>query len=110
MQRCALVTGGSSGIGLALARLLAAEGYGVTISGRRAEVLEEIAAGADGVMHPVVADVAAETDLVELVRRHAERFGRLRRSPTVSALSAAVRLGSVTGLGARLRRRSTRLT
>ena len=77
MQRCALVTGGSSGIGLALARLLAAEGYGVTISGRRAEVLEEIAAGADGVMHPVLADVAAETDVVELVRRHAERFGRL---------------------------------
>ena len=75
MQRCALVTGGSSGIGLALARLLAAEGYGVTISGRRAEVLEEIAAGADGVMHPVLADVAAETDVVELVRRHAERFG-----------------------------------
>ncbi len=77
MQRCALVTGGSSGIGLAIARVLAAEGYGVTISGRRADVLHEIAAGSPGTMQAVVADVAREQDVVELVRRHAERFGRL---------------------------------
>jgi NAD(P)-dependent dehydrogenase (short-subunit alcohol dehydrogenase family) len=77
MERCALVTGGSSGIGLAIARMLAADGYGVTISGRRAEVLEEIAAGLSGEIQTVVADVARERDVVELVRRHAERFGRL---------------------------------
>jgi NAD(P)-dependent dehydrogenase (short-subunit alcohol dehydrogenase family) len=77
MERCALVTGGSSGIGLAIARMLAAEGYRVTISGRRAEVLDEIAAGSPGTMQAVVADVAQEQDVVELVRRHAERFGRL---------------------------------
>jgi NAD(P)-dependent dehydrogenase (short-subunit alcohol dehydrogenase family) len=77
MERCALVTGGSSGIGLAIARMLAAEGYGVTISGRRAEVLDKIATGSPGAMQAVVADVAREQDVAELVRRHAERFGRL---------------------------------
>jgi NAD(P)-dependent dehydrogenase (short-subunit alcohol dehydrogenase family) len=77
VERCALVTGGSSGIGLAIARVLAAEGYGVTISGRRADVLDEIAASSPGTMQAVVADVAREKDVVELVRRHAERFGRL---------------------------------
>ena len=77
MQRCALVTGGSSGIGLAIARMLAAEGYGVTIAGRRADVLDEIVPGLGRRSHTVVADVAAESDVIELVRRHAERFGRL---------------------------------
>ena len=39
-DRAALVTGGSSGIGLAIARALAEDGYGVTISGRRPDKLE----------------------------------------------------------------------
>ena len=39
--RAALVTGGSSGIGLAIARMLGQEGYGLTVSARRPEKLEE---------------------------------------------------------------------
>jgi NAD(P)-dependent dehydrogenase (short-subunit alcohol dehydrogenase family) len=77
MERCALVTGGASGIGLAIARLLASEGYHVTISGRRVGLLDEIAAGSGGRMFAVPADVAQEAEVVELVRRHADRFGRL---------------------------------
>lgn len=77
MERCALVTGASSGIGLALARMLAAEGYGVTISARRAERLREIAEACQGQLFAVGADVAHEDDVVNLVRAHAERFGRL---------------------------------
>lgn len=38
--RTALVTGGGTGIGLAIARGLSAEGYAVIITGRRAAVLE----------------------------------------------------------------------
>ena len=55
--RAALVTGGSSGIGKALARVLGQEGYAVTISGRDAA---KLAAAADelrgeGVVVEVVA-------------------------------------------------------
>lgn len=77
MQRCALVTGGSSGIGLAIAKMLAAEGYGVTISARRADRLAESARTFDGGVHCVAADVADEDQVVNLVREHTEHFGRL---------------------------------
>ena len=40
--RAALITGGSSGIGLAIARALGQEGYGLTVSARRPEKLEDL--------------------------------------------------------------------
>ena len=42
-ERAALVTGGSSGIGLAIARALGEDGYGVTVAARRPEKLEAAA-------------------------------------------------------------------
>jgi NAD(P)-dependent dehydrogenase (short-subunit alcohol dehydrogenase family) len=59
----ALVTGASSGIGLATARLFAAHGSAVALNGRRAQPLEELARdiGAPAVAEPGdvgVADVA----------------------------------------------------
>lgn len=44
----ALVTGGGTGIGAAIARALAAEGAKLTLVGRRREPLEEVAAEIDG--------------------------------------------------------------
>jgi NAD(P)-dependent dehydrogenase (short-subunit alcohol dehydrogenase family) len=78
--RAALVTGGSSGIGLAIARALGEDGYGVTISARRPEKLEEAAeqlrsTGID--VEAVPANMVDEQAIVELVRRHRDRFGRL---------------------------------
>lgn len=50
----ALVTGGGTGIGLAIAHGLAADGATVTITGRRAEILAEVATDQ---LHPQVMDV-----------------------------------------------------
>jgi len=77
MERCALVTGGSSGIGLAVARMLCAEGYGVTIAGRHADRLSQAAGTLPPNVHCVVADIAREQDVSAMVRGHTERFGRL---------------------------------
>ena len=71
----ALVTGGSSGIGLAIARALVEDGYGVTISARKAERLEA-AAGELGAT-AVAADVSSEEDCARLVAAHAEAHGGL---------------------------------
>ena len=79
-ERAALVTGGSSGIGLAIARALSEDGYGVTVSARRPEKLEAAAeelrsAGLD--IHAVPANVVNEEEIVAMVASHRERFGRL---------------------------------
>jgi len=79
-QRAALVTGGSSGIGLAIARALAEDGYGITLSARRPEKLTAAADGlrADGFdVLDVPAQMTEEEDLRSLVEAHADKFGRL---------------------------------
>lgn len=50
----ALVTGGGTGIGLAIANALAAAGADVTITGRRMEILQNVATDH---LHPLVMDV-----------------------------------------------------
>jgi short-subunit dehydrogenase involved in D-alanine esterification of teichoic acids len=44
-DRAAIVTGGSSGIGLAIARMLGEEGHALTVAARRPEKLEQAAEG-----------------------------------------------------------------
>jgi NAD(P)-dependent dehydrogenase (short-subunit alcohol dehydrogenase family) len=79
-DRAALVTGGSSGIGLAIARTLGDDGYGVTISARRPEKLEAAAeelrsAGLDPNVVP--ANMTNEAEIEAVFESHRERFGRL---------------------------------
>ena len=77
--RAALITGGSSGIGLAIARALLEDGYGVTISARRPDKLEAAAdeLRADDLdVHAVPANMAEEDDITALAESHRERFGR----------------------------------
>ena len=75
MNRAALVTGGSSGIGLAIARLLHEEGYGLTLASRRAEKVE--AAAAELGAAAVAADVSDPHECALLVANHRDRYGRL---------------------------------
>ena len=79
-RRAALITGGASGIGLAIARALGRDGYGVTLSARRPEKLDSAAQtladeGIDA--HSVAANMADEDDIKKVVAGHRERFGRL---------------------------------
>jgi NAD(P)-dependent dehydrogenase (short-subunit alcohol dehydrogenase family) len=75
VQRAALVTGGSSGIGLAIARMLRDEGFDLTLASRRAERVE--AAAAELGAAAVAANVGDADECVRLVAGHRERFGRL---------------------------------
>lgn len=68
----ALVTGGGTGIGLAIARSLADNGAQVTITGRRAEVLED--AAGDG-LHALVMDVTDEASVRDGVAKAVEARG-----------------------------------
>jgi 3-oxoacyl-[acyl-carrier protein] reductase len=71
----ALVTGGSSGIGLAIARMLRDEGFDLTLASRTREKIE--AAAAEIGAHPVAADLSKEADCIRVVAEHAERYGGL---------------------------------
>jgi NAD(P)-dependent dehydrogenase (short-subunit alcohol dehydrogenase family) len=91
-ERAALITGGSSGIGLAIARGLAEDGYGVTISGRRPDKLEAAArelAGEGLDVNHVAAQMTEEEQIAALFASHDERFGRL----DVLANNAGVGIG-----------------
>ena len=71
----ALITGGSSGIGLAIACMLGEEGYSLTLAGRKLDRLEAARNGVDAAI--VVADVSSEDDCSRLVDEHIAVHGGL---------------------------------
>ncbi|HEY5295416.1 MAG TPA: SDR family oxidoreductase [Gaiellaceae bacterium] len=71
----ALVTGGSSGIGQAIARMLRDEGYDLTLASRTREKIE--AAAAELGAQAIAADMSQEADCVRVVEEHVARFGGL---------------------------------
>jgi NAD(P)-dependent dehydrogenase (short-subunit alcohol dehydrogenase family) len=79
-DRAALVTGASSGIGLAIAEMLGEEGYGLTLAARRPEKLADAAAGLRERGHAVedvAGNMADEATVQAVVAAHTARFGRL---------------------------------
>jgi len=79
-QRAAIVTGASSGIGLAIARVLGEEGYALTLAARRPEKLAAAAEelrGAGYDVHDVAGPLSEEDQVKAVVEAHRERHGRL---------------------------------
>jgi NAD(P)-dependent dehydrogenase (short-subunit alcohol dehydrogenase family) len=79
-ERAAIVTGASSGIGLAIARVLGEEGFSITMAARRAEKLEAAVQGLldDGFdVYGVAANLAEESEVQKVVAAHRERHGQL---------------------------------
>ena len=79
-MRAALVTGGSSGIGLAIARALGEDGHGITLVARRPDKLETAAQVLrdEGLeVESVAANMAEEDHIKAAVQTHRERYGRL---------------------------------
>ena len=95
-DRAAIITGASSGIGLAIAHVLGEEGHGLTVAARRPEKLaaaaEELRAAGHEVQE-VAVNVAEEADVQRVVARHRDRFGRL----DVLVNSAGVGVGAPVG-------------
>ncbi|WP_299849541.1 SDR family NAD(P)-dependent oxidoreductase [uncultured Roseovarius sp.] len=70
-----LVSGGGTGIGLAIARALADQGAQVTITGRRADVLERVAGNG---LHPAAMDVTDEAQLTDTIAAAVEQRGPIQ--------------------------------
>jgi NAD(P)-dependent dehydrogenase (short-subunit alcohol dehydrogenase family) len=92
-DRAALITGASSGIGLAIAGVLGEEGYALTVAARRPEKLSAAVGelrekGYD--VEEVAANLADEEDIRRVVAAHRERHGRL----DVLVNSAGVGIGA----------------
>jgi short-subunit dehydrogenase len=95
-DRAAIVTGASRGIGLALAEALGEEGYGLTITARKPETIEQTAHSLRERGFEVeflAANMADEEAIREVVRLHRERFGRL----DVLINNAGVGIGAAAG-------------
>ncbi len=79
-DKVAIVTGGGTGIGWAIATAYAKEGARVAVIGRRKNLLDETvaeiaAAGGEGL--PIVADVSLAADVDRMVSAVVDRYGRL---------------------------------
>ena len=91
--RIALVTGASSGIGLATARALLDDGWRVVCCARRREAMEEAFAGDNSAL-VVPLDVTDDDRVFEVFRSFREELGRLDRVVVNAGLGKGAPLGT----------------
>ena len=89
----ALVTGGSSGIGLAIARMLREEGFALTLAARTLERLEAAAGELEAASFAV--DVRDEAACAQLVASHLERHNGLDVLVNCAGVGIAGRIGDM---------------
>lgn len=94
MALTALIIGGGTGIGAAVARRMAASGYGVCVSGRRSELVGRVASEIGG--HAVASDSSTPGGATRAVEGCLERFGRLDALVFSAGASAGGRVGEQT--------------
>lgn len=94
--KIALVTGGNSGIGLAVAQRFAAEGARVFITGRRQLQLDEAVRFVGRGAEAIQGDVTSTADLDRLFATITERAGRLDILVTSSGLSEPAAIQDIT--------------
>ena len=98
--RSAIVTGASSGIGLAVAAMLHDEGFGVTMVARRAEKLdaaEQLVSSQPGPpVHALAGSVADETFLDSVVQFHTVTFGAVDLLMNNAGIAARLPVGEIT--------------
>jgi short-subunit dehydrogenase len=76
-DKTVVITGASSGIGAALAKLLASRGAAVVLVARREEALRAVAARCGERAQPIVGDMTRRHDVRRTVSGALERFGRI---------------------------------
>ena len=94
--KIALVTGGNSGMGLATAKLFAAEGAKVVITGRRQDALDEAAKNVGPSVLAVQGDVSKMADLDRLFATIKSKLGHLDILFANAGLGGVAPLGQVT--------------
>ena len=90
MQKRAVITGASSGIGWELAKELSRRGYALALLARRADLLEQLTSEltlAGGTAIAVPCDVADRESVLEAVRRGAEQSAGRSTSPSPTPAS-----------------------
>jgi NAD(P)-dependent dehydrogenase (short-subunit alcohol dehydrogenase family) len=95
-NKTALITGGNSGIGLATAKLFAAEGARVVITGRNKQTLEAAASELGPNALAIVADATAIAATEAAIKQAVAKFGKLDIVFANAGIAGGTPLGSAT--------------